>query len=187
MSDALIRSAWYAVRNNNPRTTHYALRQKIYLLTVLILLLLTTSCAGNASTEPQPPHIYYGEDICEFCGMIVSEERYAAGYITQAGQEHIFDDIGDLVQARLKNPEAATAIFAHEYDNHTWIKAETAYYIKSDNLPTPMLSGIAAFASAERAQDFATELNGQLFSFDELLTYYRENPPQSASSGGSGN
>jgi nitrous oxide reductase accessory protein NosL len=39
-----------------------------------------------------------------------------------------------------------------------------------------MLSGIAAFASAERARDFAEELNGQVFSFDELLTYYRENP-----------
>jgi copper chaperone NosL len=161
------------IASRNTQYARYALPVSLALALAFIAL---SACGGNANTEPVPPTIHYGEDMCEFCGMIVSEERFAAGYITPAGQEHIFDDIGDLVQARLKNPEAAAAIFVHEYDDHIWIKAEIAFYVKSDNLPTPMLSGIAAFASAERARDFAEELNGQVFSFDELLTYYRENP-----------
>ena len=179
MREIVIRSAWYVVRSvlRDLRTTHYALRKKIFLFSASILLLLITACSGNANAESQPPQIHYGEDVCEFCGMIVTEERFAAGYITAGGQEHIFDDIGDMLQSRLQESENVQAIFVHDYDEHTWIKAESAYYALSENLPTPMLSGLAAFVSLERANEFAAELNGRVFTFDELLTYYRENPP----------
>lgn len=168
------RNAYLVMRNVKLCNTQHATRK---FATIVIVALLLTACGANANAEPVPPKIHYGEDICEFCGMIVSEERYAAGYITAEGQERIFDDIGDMVQSRLQKPDEAKAIFVHDYDEHTWIKAETAYYALSENLPTPMLSGLAAFASAERAKEFAGESKGQIFTFDELLTYYRENPP----------
>ncbi len=138
------------------------------------LLILFAACNSAADSDPTPPEIYYGQDMCEFCGMIVSEERYAAGYVTPAGQEYIFDDIGDLIQQRLQNPEEAAAIFVHDYLDHTWIQAQTAHYTLSKNLPTPMLSGLAAFSTAEQAQNFAQEKDGQVFTFAELLTHYQE-------------
>jgi len=148
------------------------------LLLLLALLLLTlAACSNSAAAGPTPPKIYYSEDICEFCGMIISEERFAAGYITQDGQEHIFDDIGDMTQSYLESKDEITAAFVHDHKNHTWIKAQTAYFVMSEDLPTPMLSGLAAFSTQEQAQKFANELHGQVLSFDQLLTHYRENPP----------
>jgi copper chaperone NosL len=141
----------------------------------IMAALLLAACAGQSPAEPSPPVIHYGQDACEFCGMIVSEERFAAGYLTEDGQEFIFDDIGDMVQAQLKSPSPITAIFVHDYDHHTWIRAETAYFMMSDKLPTPMISGVAAFPSAEAAQTLATEYGGQVYTFEELLSHYQEN------------
>jgi len=173
------RSAYCVVRSSedSPRTTHYALRNS-YLLTGLIFLLLAISaCGATEGGEPQPPTIHHGEDICEFCGMIVTEERYASGYITGGGEELIFDDVGDMVQYYLDNQDEVAAFFVHHHETRDWIRAETAYFALSPNLPTPMLSGLAAFPSTEEAEEFAAGLEGEVFTFDELLTHYRENPP----------
>ncbi len=167
---------WRWLDINRPITQ--SLNLSTILLLSIIFLLLVTACKANTSSKPAPPKIHYGEDICEFCGMIVSEERYAAGFITQEGQEIIFDDIGDMVQALLNNQVETTAIFVHDHDNHTWIRAESAYFTYSQDLPTPMLSGLAAFSGSDNAELFAADFEeGQVLTFDELLTFYRENPP----------
>lgn len=147
------------------------------MILLFTVLLLATACGSEASAEPTPPEIYYGEDVCEFCGMIVSEERFAAGYVTEAGQEYVFDDIADMVQSHLKQQRDVAAFFVHDYNEHTWIRAETAHYVQSPDLTTPMLSGLAAFSSAEEAKQFAERLSGDIImSFEELQTYYQENP-----------
>jgi len=148
----------------------------LMLLAAITLLFTLTACGGQASAEPEPPVIYYGEDVCEFCGMIVSEERYAAGHILADGRQHVFDDIGDMVQHYLATDEEVTAFFVHDHTSRTWIRAETATYTLSIDLPTPMLSGVAAFPSRDQAAGFAAELDGEILTFDELLTHYREHP-----------
>lgn len=173
------RSAYCVVRGLSSvlRTTHYALRNRYLLAGLIFLLLIISACGGNESLEPQPPTIHYGEDICEFCGMIVTEERYASGYITGDGEERIFDDVGDMVQYYLDNQDEVVAFFVHHHETRDWIRAETAYFALSPNLPTPMLSGLAAFPSTEEAEEFAAGLEGEVFTFNELLNHYRENPP----------
>ena len=47
------------------------------------------------------------------------------------------------------------------------------YPHQSENLPTPMLSGIAAFAQQEQASAFANEQAGQMINFEELLAEYQ--------------
>jgi copper chaperone NosL len=148
-----------------------------------ILLLVVSACGGNANAELAPPTVHYGEDVCEFCGMIVSEEAYTAGYVTRDGHGHTFDDIGDMVQSHLKMQEDVRAFFVHDYESKAWIRAETAHYVLSRDLPTPMLSGLAAFAAAEKATDFAIKVDGKGLTFDQLLTHYRENPPTPMSHG----
>jgi copper chaperone NosL len=172
----------YSVIRKTIGHTQNGIRYKRFALSILLsalLLLGFTACGGRANAEPTPPTIHYGEDICELCGMIISEDRFAAAYVTTDGHDHIFDDIGDMVQAHPEKQEEVMVFFVHDYENQNWIRAETAHYILSDNLPTPMLSGLAAFSSAEKAKAFATEIDGQVLTFDELLTHYRENPPVS--------
>lgn len=108
--------------------------------------------------------------------MIISEERYAAGYITADRQQHIFDDIGDMFQAQPANNQEIIAFFAHNYENNQWIRAEKATFVQSKGLRTPMASGLAAFESAEKAQAFATEVQGEVMTFSEVSAYYKANP-----------
>jgi len=141
------------------------------------LILALTACGGAANAQPTPPTIHYGEDVCEFCGMIISEERHAAALVTQDGHGHTFDDIGDLIQAHLASQEEVLAFFVHDYEDETWIRAETAHYVLSDQMTTPMASGLVALTSSQKARVLASELQGQVLTFDELLTHYRQMAP----------
>jgi nitrous oxide reductase accessory protein NosL len=109
--------------------------------------------------------------------MIISEERYTAAYVTEDGRGHTFDDIGDMVQAHLESEEEVLALFVHDYEDKAWIRAETAHYVLSDQVTTPMASGLAALASSQKAQALAAELQGQVLTFDELQTHYRQMAP----------
>ncbi|GAB4528225.1 MAG: hypothetical protein Kow0063_04240 [Anaerolineae bacterium] len=151
---------------------------------ILFLVLALAACGGAANPEPTPPVIHYGEDICELCGMIISEERYTAAYVTEDGHGHSFDDIGDMIRAYLDMHGDVTALFVHDHQDKAWIRAETAHFVLSDKLSTPMASGLAAFASPEEAQALATELQGQVLTFDDLLAHYRDMPPMTMGEGG---
>lgn len=147
----------------------------ITLTTLLfVLAIIVSACGGAAQTEAAPPEILYGQDICEFCGMIVSDPRYAAGYLTPDGGEHIFDDIGNMFQSHLQNHNEVRAFFVHDHETQSWIRAETAYYVKSSKLLTPMLHGLAASATPEKAKALATKVDGQVLTFDEVIAHYQK-------------
>jgi copper chaperone NosL len=153
------------------------------ILWLSVALLALAACGGGAKAEPTPPTIHYGEDICAFCGMIISEERHAAAYVTEGGHAHTFDDIGDMVKAHLETEEEVLAFFVHDYEDEAWIRAETAQYVLSDRLTTPMASGVAAFTSSQKAQTLASELQGQVLTFAELLSHYRQMAPMTMGQG----
>ena len=147
----------------------------LWLIAILALSIIT-ACSGNVNDEPSPPTIHYGEDACELCSMIISEETFAAAYVARDGKGHVFDDVGDMVQTHIQNQEAI-AFFVHDYESKAWLRAENASFVHSDELHTPMLSGLAAFASLEKAEALATELGGEVLTFEELSTLYQGMSP----------
>lgn len=145
-------------------------------LTVFLILLLVTACTSANAGEPVPPTIHYGESACEFCGMIISEARYAAGYISADGTEHVFDDIGDMVKAHQQNQQEVRAFFVHDYNDERWIRAESAFYVLSPDLKTPMASGLAAVAAEADAGALADKMNGQVLSFADVQDHLEQAP-----------
>ncbi len=108
--------------------------------------LLLAACAP-ASTEPRPPDIAYGQELCAACGMIISDARFASALITLKNEPLKFDDIGDMVIYNLDHPDTQPkAWFVHDYPSATWIRGETAVYAMSPIVDAPMGSGLAAFA-----------------------------------------
>jgi copper chaperone NosL len=137
------------------------------LLMSLTAVFFLAACSGDINLE-EPPEIRYGEDVCEQCGMIISEARFAASYVTTAGDVHLFDDVGGMLMYDVQNQEEVHSYWAHDFNTEEWMRADTAVYVLNDDLATPMGWGLAAFANGVDAEQFMIENGGTLTTWDDL-------------------
>lgn len=136
---------------------------------VFILAALVLSACASKPSEPVPPEIIYGQEMCDQCGMIISEVRFAAAILLANGEYRKFDDVGEMLEYQNEHAdEQVEAIFVHDYFSEEWIRGEAAFYVGSEDLQTPMGSGIAAFADRTKAEGFAVEWNGKVQSLEDL-------------------
>jgi copper chaperone NosL len=128
---------------------------------------------GGGGDPLAPPEIVYGEDICDACGMIIMDPRFAAALVVEVGgrpEPRKFDDIGDLVAYQHDHPALPVLrAYVHDYDTEEWLVAEEASFVRTAELVTPMDHGLAAFGSGERAAAFASETAGSVLSYADLL------------------
>lgn len=135
---------------------------------VLLVALLLAACAP-ANTGPQPPEILYGQDVCEECGMIISEARFACAALFSDGEMRKYDDIGDMLAFAAKHADLSVgAWFVHDYNSEQWMRGETAFFVLSDQIRTPMNRGIAAFKDQADAEAFAAQVGAPALTFDAL-------------------
>ena len=136
-------------------------------LTMLALALL--SACSSQPKGPKPPEILYEQDVCTSCGMIISEARFAAATVLTNGEARKFDDIGEMLVYHMEHPtEQVEAWFVHEYEDEHWIRGETAYFVRSDSLKSPMGGNIVAFEDEEAAAALAAEFQGEVYTLDQL-------------------
>lgn len=134
-----------------------------------VAALALAACSGSG--EPRPPDIAYGRDMCDQCGMIIDDERFASALVLQDGKTLIFDDAGEMFAYYGKHQNTAiSAWFVHDYASKAWISGEKAYYVVSAQVRSPMGTGVAAFAESAAAEAFRAEVNGKLLTFDEART-----------------
>jgi copper chaperone NosL len=134
----------------------------------LLIILFLSACTTQIE-DPHPPELMLGSDTCVECGMLVSEAKYAAATLVESGHTHKFDDLAEMFIFQADNPEdVVRAWFVHDYNTETWMRGETAFYVKSGKIRSPMNYGVAAFETREAAEAFATEMGGEVFTFDEI-------------------
>lgn len=131
---------------------------KLISLALSVLASLgASSCGGTYADGPIPqPKFVFGEDLCDVCSMIISEQRFAGAIGLRVGgkvKHLLFDDIGEMFTATLPSHDEAK-YFVHDLDSAVCIPAESAYFMRSTKLRTPMGTGVAAFAT-EAARDAA--------------------------------
>jgi copper chaperone NosL len=136
--------------------------------TIAAVMLATLVAAGcGEANATAPPEINYGRDICAACGMIVTEPRFATAYRPAGGTEKVFDDLGDMILYGREHGELETAaVWVHDFETEEWIEASDAFYVATTSTGTPMGHGILAFSDAERAQQAATDLDGEVITWD---------------------
>ena len=139
---------------------------KKFAIAALFLLLLA-ACQSEVSLE-EPPEIIYGQDVCEECGMIINEARYAASYVTTTGEVRRFDDIGGMLAHDHKMQEEVHIYWVHDRNSEAWLNAEKATFILSRGLVTPMGWGVAAFAQAADAEAYVADNEGVVTTFAAL-------------------
>lgn len=123
------------------------------------LLALAAAVAGCARARAGDiPTVHLGADACARCGMTVSEERFAAGYVDAKGESVVFDDAGEFLAEAAEHPELMAVGWVHDTGTGRWLKASGALFRKIDGFPTPMGTGAAAFASKAGAEAFLGRL-----------------------------
>jgi len=150
-----------------------------------VLAWLALAVATGCSPQPAdgPPRVRYGSDECVHCGMILTEERYAAAMrVTDADgavRDLLFDDIGDMIAYERAHPELrVTRRYVHDYQSLQWLDASQAQYLVSQQFHTPMGSGIVAFGEQSAARAVAAEKGAgdQVLSFAALTAALASGP-----------
>jgi len=131
--------------------------------------------SGCAEQDPDAaPEIRYGDNICTECGMIISDERFATSTIIESDRGHmpvLFDDFNCQMNYEAKHPELKIVTrWSHDHESKQWFSTEDLWFVRSDQLRTPMASHIAAFETHEQAKTFAESIDGQIFDFRSLWT-----------------
>ena len=133
----------------------------------VVFVLLLTACAYQ-SGEPKPPEIAYGQEVCDSCGMLISEARFAAATLLENGETRKFDDLSEMFSYHMDHPDLTVrAWFVHDYESEGWIRGETAFYVLDEEIKSPMGHGMAAFENREKAEKMAAELGVKVYTFDE--------------------
>lgn len=136
---------------------------------LLLLTVLVISACGSAAADG-PPEINYGRDICIQCGMIIGDARFAAAYRLDDGTEKHFDDLGGLIIHGRETGELSSAtVWVSDFDDEVLIGSETAYYVPTRGVTSPMGHGILAFADEARAKETAADLDGEVIGWDDVV------------------
>ncbi len=112
-----------------------------------IILFGVLSLLGCGSSEIRPVDIY-PEDVCTFCKMAFSDQRYAAEIISREEEVAKFDDIGCMIKYRnMRDNSGTSTVFVKDYETRGWIPEDRAVIIQTD-IMTPMGSGKIAFSDS---------------------------------------
>lgn len=146
-------------------------------MTWLPLLLGFLWVASGCQTGPpldKAPEISYGKDVCDQCGMIISEPRFAASYITRQGEAHRFDDIGDMLVYNARRREDVAVFWVHDYETEEWLRAENAYFVLDKGYITPMGHGLIAAKDRARAEALVKGGQREVLSFEAIRARYAQ-------------
>lgn len=136
-------------------------------LSLLLLLSLFLAACGGGTVEG-PPEIRYGEDACDQCQMIISEPRFAAAYVTEAGEFRRFDDTGEMFLYAADGGEAVRTFWVHDFHSEAWLEADAATFVHNPEQQTPMGWGVVAFAEESAAEAYEAEAGGKMLTATEL-------------------
>jgi copper chaperone NosL len=155
----------------------------IAALAVVVLALLlerrrlaagSLALAVTAACTPSRTPIHFGEDACAHCHMIITDPRFAGQLVTRTGKVYNFDDVGCLaafVASDAVPGDQVEEVLVHSYvTSDSLLDAAGVLYLQSDELHTPMASGVAALRPGREADSIRAILGGTLHSWREVRT-----------------
>ena len=135
--------------------------------TIAVLMVLFLS---SCNTGPQP--IITGRDICDFCKMPVSDNRFGAEIVTQKGKIYKFDDahcINSFMNSTaFKQQKEYDVFFVDFAGNHSLMPAARAFFLKSESLRSPMNGNIAAFSNADSMKLAMNKFSGTELTLNQF-------------------
>lgn len=132
--------------------------------------------------SPKPQPIAYGDDACETCLMGIADERWGSEIVTRTSKVHTFDSVECMVAYLLHkaDPEDVHSVWVTDFaDPPTLIPVAEAFFLRSDNLKSPMGLGLTAFGDQSiRSGAVLDSFGGDLLSWDEVIEHVRSAWPE---------
>ncbi len=142
----------------------------------VVIALLTIITLASCGSEPEP--INYGHDECEFCRMLITDNKYGAELVTDKGKIYKFDSIECMIEFSLvKNTLGDTnnKLLITDFNNPgNLVDARKYFYVKNDKFRSPMGLNVTAFSSEEQAQKFISENGGEKLSWVEVIELVKQ-------------
>jgi copper chaperone NosL len=142
---------------------------KMIMITLLAIVFL--SC----SSEPEP--LRYGTDACHTCKMTLMDKKFGAELVTAKGKVYKFDDVNCMVNfinsGYLEDETLVHKLIVDYSQPEKLIPAEQAFYLKSDQIRSPMASQIAAFETEKIMLKHKPKLKAIYLAWGELLTQFK--------------
>lgn len=138
--------------------------RKYFLLVIIILFV-------NCSKSPEP--IKYGHDSCENCRMLITDHKYGSELITSKGRIYKFDSIECLADYSIKLENSVIgSMWVTNFSNpHELINVNTAIFLKSENLRSPMGLNLSAFSSYPEMENIKKQYGGDKIQWNDLVNY----------------
>lgn len=147
-------------------------RKAIPNLFMASMLLIFLAC------DRGPQEIRIGQQECDHCRMMISQEQFAAQLVTQQGRQYAFDAIECMAafvdQGDGQDLEIHSLWVPDFLNPGSWIPAEAATYLQSDGLRSPMALNFSAYTDERTARDQQQEFGGRIMTWPEVRSVVRD-------------
>jgi len=125
---------------------------------------------GAISCKVEPEAIEFGKDQCSFCKMNIVDKTHAAQLVTSKGKQFKFDAIECMVNYIGQNSDEKTALLlVADYANPgEMTEAETATYLITPAIKSPMGANLSAFSAKNRAEEVQQKNQGEIYTWESL-------------------
>lgn len=127
----------------------------------------------SCSLSAKPIAIDYGNDECTHCKMTIMDNKYGTEIITQKGKVFKFDSIECLVNYYHAKPEEQKKFKTFLITNFSkapeFTDATKAFYLLSENLPSPMGENLTGFGDKAFAEKVKKEKSGKLLNWTQVI------------------
>lgn len=127
------------------------------------------------SVGPEP--LRYGEDACHSCRMTLMDKKFGAEVVSVKGKVFKFDDMNCMVNflnsGTLTERDIAYKLVVDYTVPEKLITADNAFFLKSDEIRSPMASRVAAFEQKADMDRYKQSWDGIYLTWGELVTEFK--------------
>ncbi|WP_228853035.1 nitrous oxide reductase accessory protein NosL [Aegicerativicinus sediminis] len=122
------------------------------------------------SCKPSPKPIEYGIDDCQYCKMTIIDKIHGSEMVTKKGKVYKFDAAECMIHfLQGFDPNEIELYLTNSFDHPSQlVDATQAFYLVSENLPSPMGEFLTAFKNEGEAIDILATQGGTLYNWNEI-------------------
>ncbi len=129
-------------------------------------VILASALLAGTACDKGPRPLAVGEDACDFCRMAISDDRFGGEIVLTTGRPRTFDAVECLVSYLASGSDSALVrdVYVSDYENRTLIPAQTAVFLRSAKLTSPMGS-VSAFSPGTDTTALLARYGGQILTW----------------------